>query len=257
MLKLKRHRTDDDDTDRMERGDRGDVIADDRRTDRTPVTEYDDPTIVDRDRTVSDREDTVGDRDRTIVARDRTIVDRDLDDDHRDDADRTVVREPRPVDVDSETTLPPPPEEAGVRVEQVVTETTFSPGQMIIMLAGAVSLALGIAAIAQGGLGGSVKAPVVQIFDFDHTPALGLIEAGAGIVLLLTGLHASLRALAGLVGALMVAAGVVVLAEIDWVQEYLAAEQGFGWVPIAIGGIVLLAAFVLPATSRRRVTVVR
>jgi len=232
MLKL-RHRThtDDDvaaerdvDRERMDGHMDSDVITEDGRRHQLPVIGADDPTIVDRD-----------------AVRD----------------DRTVVREAGPKVVTSPTELPPPPDQAGVRVEQIVTETTFSPGQMVIMLAGAVSLAFGIAAMVQGGLGGSLKQPVVQVFDFDHTPALGLIEAGAGIVLMLTGLHAALRPLAGLFGALMVAAGVVVLADIDWVREYLAAEQGFGWVPIAIGAAALLAAFALPATSRRRVTVVR
>ncbi len=222
MLKL-RHRThtdDDVDTERLD----SEVITDDRRSEQSPVIGADDPTIVARNRAIDDR---------------------------------TIGRERQPAVVQSPTELPPPPDEVGVRVEQIVTETTFSPGQVVIMLAGAVSLALGIAAMVQGGLGGSMKEPVVQVFDFNHTPALGLIEAGAGIVLLLTGLHAALRPLAGLFGALIVAAGVVVLAEIDWVQETVAAEQGFGWVPIAIGGAALLAAFALPATSRRRVTVVR
>ena len=269
MLKL-RHRNHDDDTDR-----RGRDVNDDRRIERSSVITDDEPTIIDRDGVVDrDRDGTVdrdgvfdhdrdgaADRDRDAVLDDdrELVVDRDRAGDRGTD-DRTIVRERRPAVAQTyteSTELPPPPDEAGVRVEQVVTKTTFSPGQLVIMLAGAVSLALGIAAMVKGGLEGSMTDPVVQVFGFSHTPALGLIEAGAGVILMLTALHPALRPLAGLVGALMVAGGVVVLAEIDWVQQNLGAEQGFGWVPIALGGAAMLGAFALPTTTRRRVTVVR
>ena len=143
-------------------------------------------------------------------------------------------------------TLPPPPS----RAEEVTTERTFSFGQLLILLSGAVLLAIGIVAVVRGKLDGPLTEPVVQVMDFDHTPLLGVIEIGAGVLLLLTGLRSGGRMLAGLVGALMIVGGALILAELTWGVENLAAEQSFGWVPLGIGIVALLGAYAFPATTR-------
>jgi hypothetical protein len=48
--------------------------------------------------------------------------------------------------------------------------------------------------------------------------------------------------------------GALIVAELDWIQRNLAAEQRFGWVAIAIGAVAYLGAMV---PTRRRVTVTR
>ena len=62
------------------------------------------------------------------------------------------------------------------------------------------------------------------------------------------------RTFAGFVGVLLIIAGAVVLAELDWSVENLATARDFGWVPIAIGAVTLLAAMI-PAKTRRVTTV--
>ena len=53
-------------------------------------------------------------------------------------------------------------------------------GRLLILLAGVASLVFGIGAVVLAGLAGSVTEPVVQVFGFDHTPLLGLIEIATG-----------------------------------------------------------------------------
>jgi hypothetical protein len=150
------------------------------------------------------------------------------------------------------TPLPPEPR----RAEEVTTERTASVGQFVIMLAGAALLALGIVAVVRTDLNGSLSEPVADVLGFAHTPLLGLFEIGAGVLLLLAGLRPAGRWFAGLIGALLVVAGTLILAELAWTRDELGTEQSLGWVPIIIGGVVLLAAFVLP-TRVRRVTEIR
>jgi hypothetical protein len=125
---------------------------------------------------------------------------------------------------------------------EVATTRGFSWGQVLILLAGAASLVFGIGAVALAGLAGPVTDPVVQVFGFDHTPLLGLIEIGTGAVLVLAGLVPGGRWVAGPVGVAAIVGGALVLAELDWPRTELAAEQRFGWVPIAIGAAAYLGA---------------
>jgi hypothetical protein len=52
------------------------------------------------------------------------------------------------------------------------------------------------------------------------------------------------------VGGAAIAGGALILAEYDWTQTELAAEQDFGWVAIAVGAAAYIGAMVAP---RRRV----
>ena len=38
----------------------------------------------------------------------------------------------------------------------------------------------------------------------------------------------------------------MILAEMDWTVDELGAEQGFGWVPICVGAVAVLAAILTP-----------
>jgi hypothetical protein len=50
----------------------------------------------------------------------------------------------------------------------------------------------------------------------------------------------------------VVAAGVLVLGQIDWVKTHLAAAASFGWVPFISGGVIVLAPMVSPQVRARR-----
>jgi hypothetical protein len=138
--------------------------------------------------------------------------------------------------------------------KRMPTRRTYSWGQALILLAGAASLVFGVGAVALAGLAGPVTEPVVEVFTFDHTPLLGLIEIAAGTVLVLAGLVRGGRWVAGPVGVAAIVGGALVLAELDWTRTELAAERRFGWVPIIIGTAAYLGAMVPP---KKRVTAIR
>jgi hypothetical protein len=130
------------------------------------------------------------------------------------------------------------------------TTREYTWGQVLILLAGAAAFVFGIGTVALGGLAGSVTAPVVEVFTFDHTPLLGLIEIAVGVVLVLTGLVRGGRWIAGPVGVATVVGGALVFAEVEWTQTELAADQQFGWVPVIVGSVAFLGAMV-PAKKRQ------
>ena len=71
-----------------------------------------------------------------------------------------------------------------------MVERGFSPGQILLVLAGAASLALGIAAVIATGLDGPLSEPVDEVLGWNHTALLGIIEMAAGVVMILSGLRA-------------------------------------------------------------------
>jgi hypothetical protein len=157
-------------------------------------------------------------------------------------SDTTWMSPPPPLPTSAETTAP------------VTTRRAITWGQVLIFLAGAASLVFGIGAVALGGLAGSVTAPIVQVFTFDHTPLLGLIETGAGVVLILCAFIPGGRWIAGPIGVAAIVGGALIIAELDWITENLAAEQRFGWVAIGIGAVAYLGAMV---PTKKRVVVNR
>ena len=137
-----------------------------------------------------------------------------------------------------------------VEEEETVVERGFSPGQILIVLAGAASLALGIAAVAATGLDGPLSQPVDEVLGWNHTALLGIIEIGAGVVMILSGLRAGARWLGGLVGLAAIVGGALILGRLDWTMNELGAERDFGWVAIAIGAVAVIGA-AIPRVRRR------
>ena len=162
-----------------------------------------------------------------------------------------LPREPVPVVTD--TTWARPTSEVtptAVPPEKAKRRWRASWGQVLILLAGAASLVFGVGAVMLGGLAGSVTEPVVQVLTYDHTPLLGLIEVGAGVVLVTCAFVPGGRWIAGPVGVAAIVGGALIVVELDWIQRNLAAEKRFGWVAIAIGAVAYLGAMV-PARRPR------
>jgi hypothetical protein len=188
-----------------------------------------------------------------------------VDDPRRISDDGTVTRDEEtlrqvlgPTTTGAPTTTVAPttvaPEARPEVAETVTTKRGFTWGQALIILAGVASLVFGIGAIALAGLAGSITEPVVNVFGFDHTPLLGVIECGTGVALILAALIPGGRWVAGPIGVAAIAGGALIYAEYDWTQTELAAEQDFAWVPIAIGAVAYLGAMV---PTKKRVTVTR
>jgi hypothetical protein len=130
---------------------------------------------------------------------------------------------------------------------------TFAPGQLISFIVGVGLIIVGLVAMLRAGIDGSFGTPTVEVLDYSHTAWLGLAEVGTGLLLVLAGSGAWGRPLSVLIGAAMVVAGVLVVAETDQMPEELGLEDRFGWPIIALGGLVAVAAMTLPVWRRRAI----
>lgn len=141
--------------------------------------------------------------------------------------------------------------------EDTVTERGFSPGQVLVALAGVAFLALGITAVARTGLQGSLSEPIEPVLGWDHTALLGLYEIGVGAVMVLGSLRAGARWLGGLAGIAAIVGGVLIVGELDYAVDELGTERDFGWVPIVLGAVALLGAAIPRIRRTRRITTTR
>jgi hypothetical protein len=134
--------------------------------------------------------------------------------------------------------------------------STFAPGQIVSLVGGLVLVIVGLIALLRAGIDGSLDDPVVSVMGWDHSAWLGVVEVGVGVLLMVAGSGAAGRPLSILIGVLMVVAGVLILAEERARPEELGIEREFGW-PVAIfGGVVALAALVIPTWRTRKVDTV-
>jgi hypothetical protein len=167
-----------------------------------------------------------------------------------------LPREPVPVITDTMWARPTNElTSTAVPAEKARRRWPASWGQVLILLAGVASLVFGVGAVMLGGLAGSVTEPVVQVLSYDHTPLLGLIEVGAGVVLVICAFVPGGRWIAGPVGVAAIVGGALIVAELDWIQRNLAAEKRFGWVAVAIGAVAYLGAMVPTRRPRSSSTV--
>lgn len=130
--------------------------------------------------------------------------------------------------------------------DDVVRDRAFSVGQAITLLVGLALAAWGIIALVATGIDTPLDQPVEEVFGFDHTPWMGIGETAAGLLLILAALRPQGRWLAGLVGVALIAAGAMIVAEVDWTVDELRSEQAFGWIPIVAGALALLGAVLTP-----------
>ena len=131
-----------------------------------------------------------------------------------------------------------------------------NPGTLVATAAGAVLLIFGLIALIRSDLVGSLQDPIVNVAGFDHTPLLGLIEIGVGLLLLLAALAGSL-ALTRLVGAVLVVGAVVALVEPNALGDELTLENGYLWLVLALGAATLLASLLFPSIGTRSTTTAR
>jgi hypothetical protein len=131
--------------------------------------------------------------------------------------------------------------------ERVATEdvviTHWSVGDVLVALIGAALAAVGIIVLVRTGVNSTWYRPTTSVLDANHTPLLGLIEAGTGVVLVLAAL-ARMRFVTTLIGLAMAVAGVVAAVETsEWSRE-LAIEDWWAWTMAGVGLVVALLALV-------------
>jgi hypothetical protein len=126
---------------------------------------------------------------------------------------------------------------------------------------GVAALVFGIFALAKTGIhGDGLRSPHRELWSFDHTPLLAVIEIGFGLVLIFASVSAAVsRAFMALVGALAVTFGVLIVAD-AWpvrMHRWFGVHDRNGWLFVIVGGIVVIAGLVLPTFSRPETRTVR
>ncbi|MEO8163713.1 MAG: hypothetical protein ABI590_08015, partial [Ilumatobacteraceae bacterium] len=139
-----------------------------------------------------------------------------------------------------------------VRQEQQVSTTSssrFAPDSIITGLIGLVMVVVGLIAVTRAGFDGPMSEPVIRVFGFTYTSTLGLIEIGLGLCLLLS---AAARSRSGelFFGAVLGIAGFVGAIQTESFRKSLALEPGMGWLAVAAGSVIVVAALLLPRISK-------
>ena len=143
------------------------------------------------------------------------------------------------------------------RTEPVTTTTTresevvvdqWSFADAVVAIVGAGLALVGALVLIRTGVDRTWYRPVETVLDARHTPLLGAIELGAGILLMLTAAARS-RALPALTGLAIAVAGALAAIENAEVSRELAIEESWAW---ALAGVGLLVSVVSLVPPRRR-----
>jgi hypothetical protein len=139
------------------------------------------------------------------------------------------------------------------RLEQTSAGPVWNPASILAIAAGGALAVVGVVALMRAGINDTWFQPQVEVLDADHTALLGLIEVGAGVLVLLLGLIGSrvLIAMAGIAGSLVATAAAV--APEDVARE-LAIESWWAWT--LAGVAVLLTLVALQPAKARQTTLV-
>jgi len=145
------------------------------------------------------------------------------------------------------------------RQETVQRGGVHSGAQVVALVVGLAYLILGAAALGKTGFGShDVFHPNATVIGLHHTPLLGMLEFGYGVVMLLAAITAATaRRLVGLLGVVALAFGVLVLVRVPSFDRWFASRHANGWLFVVTGGIGLLAAIFSPDTRVYRKTVRR
>ena len=138
--------------------------------------------------------------------------------------------------------------------EQVIDRPPWSPAQIIALIVGALLLIFG--GIALGRAGFDDMYAHVEVAGLHYTPIRGIVDLVAGALLVAAGaIPGASRGFMSLIGAISLAGGIVILVEPSRFHDVLATHSENGWVYVAAGAILLLAAFLSPVIfGKGRVT---
>lgn len=115
------------------------------------------------------------------------------------------------------------------------------PSAFLAAAAGAALVIIGLVVLARAGIDGSWQEPIVRIAGMDHTPLLGAIDIGVGVVLLVSAMAGATARFA--LGIVLAIAGAVLWIEPDALREELAAPWWFGAIAVGVGALIALLAF--------------
>lgn len=167
---------------------------------------------------------------------------------------RVLRRDPNPdpdavdtVEHREPTPTPTPTASTTTRESEIVTEH-WSVADAIVAVIGAGFALVGALVLIRTGVDRSWFRPVEEVADMKHTPLLGAIELGGGVLLMLAAASRS-RALPAICGLGIAVAGALAAIQNDEVVRELAIEERWAWF---VAGVGLLVAIVALAPPRRR-----
>jgi hypothetical protein len=141
-------------------------------------------------------------------------------------------------------------------LRRVSTFSRITPSRGVTAIAGIGLLTIGLIAMAKAGLSTPLDTPVVTVAGMTHTAWLGIIGAGAGLVLLFVATaapEATSRSGSILFGTIIGIGGVVGISTPKSFHS-LALQSSYGWM-VLIGAVVVVAAnMFLPTITTSRVS---
>jgi len=136
----------------------------------------------------------------------------------------------------------------GIPSTRTTATRTWSPAQFISLAIGIGFVVLGITVLARTG-SSDWYTPVRTVWHLGHTPLLGWIDIAFGALAILCGVvPGAIRSLMGLLGAAALAFGIVILVDAapHRMHRYFGVTHVNGWLYVAVGAVMLLAAFLAP-----------
>ena len=138
--------------------------------------------------------------------------------------------------------------EEGVRV----TESYFDPNRIVALAAGLWFILLGALVLIDTGIADFPSQPTTSVFGFTQTPLLGVINIGAGLLLLLGAADWD-RSISVFTGSLVLMGGIILLVAGDRLPDSLQANDAYGWMAVIVGGVVLIVALAFSSIRSRHV----
>jgi len=126
----------------------------------------------------------------------------------------------------------------------------WSPAQIIGLIAGIGFIVLGVVSVIRTGFDtGDIYRPHEVVWNFPHSPLLGVIEIGFGALLVIASVvPGGARGLLAFLGAVSLAFGIVVLVEQtpNRLNDWLAVTHRSGLLYAVVGAVVLISALLAP-----------
>ncbi len=128
---------------------------------------------------------------------------------------------------------------------------SMDASDVLSLLAGVFYLVIGIIAFINLGFDDFPAEATTLVAGLEHTHIWAIVSVVLGLLFL--GAAGSWgRGLTTFAGALSLVIGIVVVAARDEFDPVLATNDAYGWVAIAIGAVVLLAAIAVPTVEHHR-----
>jgi hypothetical protein len=152
----------------------------------------------------------------------------------------------------SETEAGPAPARYDREIER---RWALDASDVISLLAGLLFGVMGLLALVKLGFSDFPSEATTDVLGLTHTQLWGLADIVLGL-LLIAGCGSIGRTTTIFAGAVTLVVGIVVVAAWDQLDATMATEQGYGWLAILVGVVVLVAAIAVPTTASRRDVVV-